>query len=95
MYVLAILNSLPFDWLLRRRVETHVTFGILNALPVPESPVQAGRLSELAGQLSCGDERFAEFARRADVDVGPLSDEERLEMEAEIDALVAASAVMR
>jgi hypothetical protein len=89
MYVLAVFNSLPFDWLLRRRVETHVTFGILNALPVPASPVQAGRLSELAGRLSCVDDRYDEFARRAGVDVGPASDEERLEMEAEIDALVA------
>lgn len=89
MYVLAVFNSLPFDWLLRRRVETHVTFGILNSLPVPEGPVEKERLGELAGRLSCTDERYAEFARRVGVDVGPLSDEERLEIEAEIDGLVA------
>ena len=43
MVLLGVLNSLPFDWLLRRRVETHVTFGILNALPMPEGEEQTSR----------------------------------------------------
>jgi len=47
--VLAVLNSLPFDWLVRRRVETHVTFSILNSLPVPEANPHWDRLAELRG----------------------------------------------
>jgi hypothetical protein len=89
MYVLSVFNSLPFDWLLRRRVETHVTFGILNALPIPESPAQAERLSDLASRLSCTDDRYADFAQRVGVNVRPLTDPERVDIEAKIDALVA------
>lgn len=84
--LLGVLNSLPFDWLVRRRVETHMTFGILNALPIPQigDPVY-----ELAGRLSCVDKRYADFAARAGVEWGLLPAEERTEHEAEIDALVA------
>ena len=42
-----------------------------------------------AGRLSCVDERFADFASEAGVDCGPLLPEERDELRAEIDALVA------
>lgn len=88
--VLAFLNSLPYDWLLRRRVETHVTFGILNAMPIPDSGEAGDRLAELAGRLSLLDQRYADFAARAGVDaVAPVTDDERAELEAEIDALVA------
>lgn len=89
LYLLGLMNSLPFDWLLRRRVETHVTFSILNSLPVPENALHAERLADLAGRLSCVDERYADFADRVGLDHGLLSVEERREAEAEIDALVA------
>jgi hypothetical protein len=84
--LLGVLNSLSFDWLLRRRVETHVTFSILNPLPIP---VVADRVAGLAGRLSCVDERYADFAARAGVESGPLPAGERAALEAEIDALVA------
>jgi hypothetical protein len=89
LFVLAVFNSLPFDWIVRRRVENKMAFGILNSLPVPEASVQRERLAELAGRLSCVDDRYSDFAQRAGVDVRSLSDEERLEMQAEIDALIA------
>ena len=84
--LLGVLNSLPFDWVVRRRVETHVTFGILNSLPIPDAP---DRVAELAGRLSCIDDRYVDFAKHAGVECGPLEEEERTELEAEIDALVA------
>jgi len=87
--VLAVLNSLPFDWLVRRRVETHVTFSILNSLPVPEANPHWDRLAELAGLLSLVDERYTHFARRAGIVPNPLSSDARADAEAEIDALVA------
>ena len=43
----------------------------------------------MAARLSCVDERFAEFAAEAGVDYGPLTDAERNDKRAEIDALVA------
>ena len=47
------------------------------------------RIGELAARLSCVDERFAEFAAEAGVDCGPMTDVQRSDMRAEIDALVA------
>jgi hypothetical protein len=88
--LLAVLNSLPFDWLVRRRVESAMTFGILNALPVPELGDGRLRLVKLAGSLSCVDDRYANWAKRIDLDsVGSVPEDERADMEAEIDAIVA------
>ena len=88
--VLAVLNSLSFDWLARRYVETNLKYFILNMLCFPpreNTPWQ--RLGTLAARLSCVDERFAEFAAEAGVEHGPLTEAERDDMRAEIDALVA------
>jgi hypothetical protein len=47
------------------------------------------RIGKLAARLSCVDGRFAEFARQAGVECGPVDD--RMGLRAEIDALVAHS----
>lgn len=87
--LLAVLNSLSFDWLARRRVENKMAFGILNALPVPMLGAHGDRIIDLAGRLSFVDDRFADFATRARVTGWPLPPGERIAAEAEIDALVA------
>lgn len=88
--VLAVLNSIPFDWLARRYTESHLTYFILNSLtfPPPED-IPWERIGSLAARLSCVDDRFAGFAAEAGVECGPLTDAERSDMRAEIDALVA------
>ena len=92
-WVIGVLSSLPFDWISRRRVENHMKYAILNALPVPRPDSQPSlrqRVVELAARLSCVDDRYADFAAAAGVESGSLSDPgERLDAEAEIDALVA------
>ncbi len=90
MVALGVLNSLPFDWQARRFVELHVSFFLLNMLCFP--PIESldrDAIARHAGRLSCVDKRFAEFAAEADVDCGPLLPEQRDELRAEIDALVA------
>lgn len=88
--VLAVLNSLPFDWMARRYVETTLNFFILNSLTFPPSDdTPWEQIGSLAARLSCVDDRFAEFATEAEVECGPLTDAERDDMRAEIDALVA------
>ena len=89
LFVLAVLNSLPFDWLVRRRVETTMSFGLLNSLPVPDGGKHTERLAALAGRLSCRDERYEELASLIEVECGPLAESHMCELEAEIDALVA------
>ena len=88
--VLGVMNSLPFDWLARRYVETGVKYFILNMLCFPRwDNVDWERIGSLAARLSCIDDRFAEFAAEAEVECGPLSDAARATMRAEIDAHVA------
>ena len=91
-FVLGVLCSLPFDWIARRRVERHLNFFILDSLPFPRpepTDPRRRRITELAARLACVDDRFAAFARACGVRTGPLSDTERADHIAEIDALVA------
>ena len=70
---MGILNSLPFDWLARRYVESHLTYFILDGLTFPPSDnTPWERIGKLAARLSCVDERFAEFAAEASVECGEL-----------------------
>ena len=89
-YVLGVLNCLPFDWISRRYVETNLNYFILDMLTFPppgDTPWE--RIGRLAARLSCVDERFAGFAEEAGVECGPLTNSQRTDMRAEIDALVA------
>lgn len=87
---LAILNSLPFDWQARRFVEISLNFFILEGLRIPNLDDRTfNALGTAAARLSCPDERFAGFAAATGVEVGPLDDEERTALRADIDARVA------
>lgn len=87
---LALMNSLCFDWQARRFVDVNVSFFILEGLRLPElSDEGYERIARAAARLSCVDERFAAFAEATGVECGPLQEEERDELRAEIDALVA------
>ena len=87
---LGVLNSLPFDWQARRYVDRHLNFFILEALVVPDlSDRDFSEIANAAARLSATDERFAEFARAARVDCGPLPPDERQRLRVDIDARVA------
>lgn len=89
-YVLGVMNSLPFDWLSRRYVETNLNYFILNMLTFPlAEDTDWERIGKLAARLSCLDGRFTEFALEAQVEYGPLTAVQFNDMRAEIDALVA------
>ena len=89
-YVLGVMNSLPFDWMSRRYVETNLNYFILNmlALPLTESKLWQ-EVGGRAARLSCVDERFAEFATESEAEFGPLGDARRDDLRADIDALLA------
>ncbi len=89
---LGIMCSIVFDWTARRRVERHLNYYILNALPVPRvglSDARARRVAQIAAGLAAQDTRFADFANDCGVPIMPRDEmlEERL---AELDALVSA-----
>jgi hypothetical protein len=87
---LAILNSLAFDWQARRFVEIHLNFFVLEGLRIPElDDPTLDALADASARLSCPDRRFAEFAAATGVEAGPLGEEQRARLLAEIDARVA------
>ena len=91
-FLLGILCSIPLDWYARRFVETHVNYFVFNPLPIPRPP-RSGllwrRVVALAGRLAAPDERFAEWAAAVGVRHGKLSEDEKQDMIAELDALAA------
>ena len=88
--VLGTINSVPFDWIARRYVETNLNYFILNMLTLPPPDnIPWERIGTLAARLSCVDQRFADFVAEVGVGCGPLTDAEHWDMRAEIDALVA------
>lgn len=91
-FLLGVLSSLPLDWYARRFVELHVNFYVLNPFPIPR-PLSTSqyrkRVVELAGRLACPDPRFADWAKRVGVGVGPLPSNEKQDMICELDAVVA------
>lgn len=91
-FLLGILCSIPLDWYARRFVETHVNLHILNSFPIPrpqrDNPLWK-RVVKLSGRLACPDQRYCEWAQSVGVDYGPLSDTQKDNMIAELDAVVA------
>jgi len=91
-FLLAVLSSIPLDWYTRRFVETHVSYFVLNPLPIPrvaQSSALHRRAVALAGRLACPDARFADWAKSVDVECGPLRDDVKQDMIHELDAVVA------
>ena len=87
---LGVLNSLPFDWQARRFVELNVNFFILEGLIVPD--MKESDFEVVAGasaRLSAVDDRFAHFAKATGVECGPIEEDERSRLRAEIDARIA------
>jgi hypothetical protein len=92
-FLLGVLSSIPFDWAARRVVETHVSFFVLNSLPVPlvgRDSAMRQKLEGTAARLAAPDRRFARWGKALGVEVGSVkSDEEQFELLCEIDAIVA------
>lgn len=91
-FLLGVLSSVPFDWASRRWVELHLTFELLNALPIPErseKPALSARVVEIAGRLAAVDDRYAEWAAAVGVPFGSVDTPARKDdLIAELDALV-------
>jgi len=91
-FVLAALCTLPLDWYARCFIEVNLTYHVLNPLPIPQPSRGSSlwrRTVELSGRLACPDKRFATWAKSVGVKCGPLADDEKTDMIAELDAVVA------
>jgi hypothetical protein len=91
-YLLAILCSIPYDWYMRRFVETSLNYHILNPSPIPR-PARDDSLCqhavEVSGRLASVDERFSQWAQAVGVQVGSVKVAERDDLIAELDAISA------
>ena len=92
-YLLGILSSLPFDWYTRRYVELKMSYGFLNAFPVPRpdrnDPLRL-RVAQVAGRLAAVDSRYDSWAAEVGVSVGSVVGEAaKGDLIAELDALAA------
>ena len=87
---LGIMNSLPFDWQVRRFVEANLNFFVLESLTVPDLDEEDfNEIARAAARLSAVDDRYADFAAATGVEYGPLSGPEHMQLRVEIDARVA------
>lgn len=90
-FLLGVMSSIPFDWAARRWVELHLTYELLNSLPVPipdGSPVSS-RVINIAGRLAAVDARYADWASQVGAPVGSVNSAvTKDDLIAELDALV-------
>ncbi len=90
-YLLGVLCSMPLDWYGRCVVEIDVTYYLFNALPIPrpsrDDPIKR-RIEIIAGRLATPTEEFSNWAKAVGVEVGSVTDDEKPELEAELEALV-------
>jgi hypothetical protein len=91
-YLIGAMSSRIFDWYARRIIEGHLTFALLNQLPLPQphrdEPLRRQAVA-LSGRLAASDERFADWANAVGVDWGPLEPHTKQDMIDELDAVVA------
>jgi hypothetical protein len=90
--LLGVLSSIPLDWYARRCVELSLSVYLVNALPIPDAsnsnPIRR-RVEVIAGRLAAVDSRYADWAAAVGVPVGSVTDAEKPELLAELDACVA------
>jgi len=93
VFLLGVMSSRIFDWYCRRIVELHVTFELLERMPIPRpdnTNLIRKRVIEISGSLAAVDKRYAKWAKAVGVPVGSVkTPAEREDLEVELDALVA------
>jgi hypothetical protein len=92
-YLLGVLSSIPLDWYARRVVEISLNFHIFNGFPIPRPDRSAPlrrRVEKIAGRLAAVSPSFDAWAEAVGVEIGPVDEEAKTELVAELDAVVAA-----
>ena len=94
LYVVSVLNSFVFDWLIRTKVTSHCSIFYVYQMPVPrlaEGDVRFEQLVARSARLICTGSEFDGIAREAGIDGSQpaLDPHGRTHLRAEIDAIVA------
>ncbi len=90
-YLVGIMNSMVFDFLIRLRVTMNLNFFYVYQTPIPSNwRNDIGKeIVKLSARLSAADNRFVDLAKATEVAYGNLDIKERIEMVAKLDASVA------
>jgi hypothetical protein len=91
MFILGMLATATLDWQARRFVELNVLKRVIDnlAIPVDDSGDRANRVVHIATVLSVVDARFSSWAAKAGVPIEPSTPNQRADLMAELDAVVA------
>lgn len=92
VYVVALLNSLTLDFVVRRKVSSTVSKSVMATLPIADVPLDQGAgkvVVDLSARLTCRTPEFEELADVLGVECGPLSQGQEHAMRAELDARIA------
>ncbi|MFF3689995.1 Eco57I restriction-modification methylase domain-containing protein [Streptomyces sp. NPDC002187] len=92
VYVVALLNSLTLDFLVRRKVSSTVSKSVMSTLPVADVELNHGPGADvvrLSARLACRSPEFEDLAGILGVECAPLSNSEERGLRAELDARVA------
>ena len=90
-YLAGLFNSFIFDFLIRTRITMIINFFYMYQTAVPSEidSYVSNKIATISARLSSPDEKYVRFASMLEVKYGPLSMKDRVEMTAELNALVA------
>ena len=91
-YLAGLLNSMVLDFVVRRKVDAHVTKSVMATAPIADIPLDSGPGAEIVGlsaRLTCRSPDFAELAEVLGCECGPLKPGQERALRAELDARVA------
>jgi hypothetical protein len=91
-YLAGLLNSLVLDFVVRRKVDAHVTKSVMATVPIADIALDQGRgarIASLSARLSCRSAEYSELAEVLGTECGPLSKAQERALRAELDAQVA------
>lgn len=95
VYIVGILNSMVFDWLIRQKITSHLNMFIVYQMPFPRFELQIKQhktVVDLSRKLICVADEFDQLAKQlgsAGYQDGVTDPEERAKLRAELDAMVA------
>jgi hypothetical protein len=91
-YLCGVLNSFTIDFIIRCKVSSDVSYFYVKQLPIPR--LQDGNfffeeIGKRVARLTATSKEYEKFAEEISIELGSLGERERLEINAEIDAIVA------
>jgi Alw26I/Eco31I/Esp3I family type II restriction m6 adenine DNA methyltransferase len=87
LFLVALFNSYLVDYLIRQRITTHLSFFFIYNIPIPR--INDKDIVIRAAKLICTTPEFDDLAKEVGLESGVTNPEERVEIRAELDAMVA------